>query len=333
MIERTMTAAVFYKLLAIFITAALGWLAGRMRWLGRGTVSSDPARVLSNAAFYIFVPALLFRTTVRLDFATLPWRSVWAYFVPTLALLLAVVAWQGARGAGRRHGAAAPAVRALAASFGNSVQLGIPIAAALFGEAGLAIHIPLVSLHALVLLSVCTGLAELALARTPAAGRSPSSLAGALGATLRNTVIHPVVLPVLAGLLWNATGLGLYAVVDEALLIVGSAAVPICLVLIGLSLAYDGVRGHLRGALGLSLAKLVLLPALVLVTAHWGFGLAGVPLAVLVMMAALPVGSNPLIFAQRYDTLPAEATAAIVFSTLAFVATSAVWLGLLAWIA
>jgi hypothetical protein len=33
---------------------------------------------------------------------------------------------------------------------------------------------------------------------------------------------------------------------------------------------------------------------------------------VLVMMAALPVGSNALIFAQRYETLQAEATAAIV---------------------
>jgi len=327
-----MTAAVFYKLLAIFFTASLGWLAGRMRWLGTGTDSSDPARVLSNAAFYIFVPALLFRTTVRLDFATLPWRSVAAYFVPTLVLLLAVVVWQRARGARQRHGAAAPAVRGLAASFGNSVQLGIPIAAALFGEAGLAIHIPLVSLHALVLLSLSTALAELDLAHMPGPGRPPSSLAATLKATVRNTVIHPVVLPVLAGLLWNASGLGLHAVVDEALVIIGSAAVPICLVLIGLSLAYEGVQGHLRGALGLSLAKLLLLPALVLVTARWGFGLHGVPLSVLVMMAALPVGSNPLIFAQRYATLPAEATAAIVFSTLAFVGTAAGWLALLAWI-
>ena len=303
-----------------------------MRWLGTGTDSSDPARVLSNAAFYIFVPALLFRTTVRLDFATLPWRSVAAYFVPTLALLLAVVVWQRARGARQRHGAAAPAVRGLAASFGNSVQLGIPIAAALFGEAGLAIHIPLVSLHALVLLSLSTALAELDLARMPGEGRPPLSLAATLSATLRNTVIHPVVLPVLAGLVWNATGLGLHAVVDEALVILGSAAVPICLVLIGLSLAYYGVQGHLRGALGLSLAKLLLLPALVLTTARWGFGLHGVPLAVLVMMAALPVGSNPLIFAQRYATLAPEATAAIVFSTLAFVGTSAGWLALLAWL-
>ena len=325
-----MSAAVFYKLLAIFLTVALGWVAGRMRWLGSGTDSSDPARVLSNAAFFIFVPALLFRTTVRLDFATMPWRSVWAYFVPVVALALAVYVWQRARGAAQRHGAAAPAVRALSASFGNSVQLGIPLAAALFGEAGLAIHIPLVSLHALFMLSLTTALAEIDQARAPMPGRPPSSLGATMIATVRNTVIHPVVLPVLAGLAWNATDLGLNAVVDETLALLGSAVVPICLVLIGLSLAYHGVQGHLRGAMGLSLVKLVVQPALVLLVAQWGFGLSGVPLAVVVMMAALPVGSNPLIFAQRYATLPAETTAAIVFSTIAFVATAAAWLALLA---
>ena len=35
----------------------------------------DPARTLSNAAFYIFIPALLFRTTARVDFSTLPWST------------------------------------------------------------------------------------------------------------------------------------------------------------------------------------------------------------------------------------------------------------------
>ena len=43
-------------------------------------------------------------------------------------------------------------------------------------------------------------------------------------------------------------------------------------------------------------------------------------------MAALPVGSNALIFSQRYATLEAEATAAIVFSTLGFVLTASFWL-------
>jgi hypothetical protein len=72
--------------------------------------------------------------------------------------------------------------------------------------------------------------------------------------------------------------------------------------------------------------KLLVLPALVLTVAHWGFRLDGLPLAVVVMMAALPIGSNALIFAQRYRALEGETTAATVFSTLAFAATAPMWL-------
>jgi predicted permease len=322
--------AVLYKLLAIFLTVGLGWVAGRMRWLDNGADARDPARVLGNAAFSIFVPALLFRTTARLDFAALPWRIIAAFFVPAVLMALAVYGWQQWR-ARRALPApaepASPAARMVSASFGNSVQLGIPMAAALFAEPGLAIHIALVSLHALVLLTLPTVLVELDLAR---AQTGPRDIASTLRSTVRNTVVHPVVLPVLAGIAWNLTGLGLHPVVDETLLALGSAVVPVCLVLIGLSLAYYGVRGQWRAALQLSALKLLLLPAAVLVTAHWGFGLAGVPLAVVVLMAALPTGSNALIFAQRYGTGVNEATAAIVVSTLLFVATAPVWLGVLA---
>ena len=50
-----MTAAVFFKLFAIFAVAGLGWIVGKLKWLGPPEM--DPARTLSNAAFYIFVPA------------------------------------------------------------------------------------------------------------------------------------------------------------------------------------------------------------------------------------------------------------------------------------
>jgi len=320
------TAAVLGKLLAVIVTVALGWVAGRLRWLG--DAQSDPARVLGNAAFYIFVPALLFRTTARVDLGALPADLLLAYFVPTLAALLAVYGAQHLRRAGHAQ-PAAPAVRAISVSYGNAVQMGIPMAAAMFGEAGLGIHLMLVSVHGLVLLSVLTALCELDLARAQARQSPGFGLWRTLRSTLRNTVIHPVVLPVLAGLAWNLGGLGLPALVDEVLQLLGTAVVPLCLVLIGLSLAYYGVQGQLRGALVVTLLKLLALPAVVLGVAHWGFGLGGLPLSVLVMMAALPVGSNALIFAQRYRTLQAEATAAIVLSTVGFVFSAPLWLALL----
>ena len=327
-----MSTAVLGKLLAIVLTVVLSWLAGRMRWLGDG--KADPARVLSNAAFYIFVPALLFRTTARVDLEALPWRILLAYFLPTVGLMLAVYVLQHRRRArGEQDAPAAPGVRAITVSFGNTVQVGIPMAAAMFGEAGLGIHLMLVSLHALVLLSVVTALVELDLARAQSRLARGASMLATLATTLRNTVIHPVVLPVLAGLCWNLAGLSLPGIADEVLQLLGSAVVPLCLVLIGLSLAYYGLQGQARGAMRMALLKLLLLPALVLTVAHWGFGLTGLPLSVVVMMAAAPVGSNALIFAQRYDTLQVEATAAIVFSTLGFVLSATLWLAVLAWLA
>lgn len=322
-----MSTPVLLKLLAIFAIVAIGWVVGRLRWLGKGGDGTDPARVLGFAAFYLFVPALLFRTTARIDFGTLPWGTLAAFFVPVMALLLVVYLWQRRWNRKDRLPAAAPSVRAISASFGNTVQIGIPMAAALFGEAGLAVHIAIVSLHSLVLLSVLTALVEMDLARahTRRDGAAPGVLA-TLATTLRNTIVHPVVLPVVAGLAWNLLGLPLPAFADDVLHTLSTGVVPVCLVVIGLSLAYQGVGRAAKSAVVLSAVKLLLLPALVLATAHWVFGLSGLPLAVTVMAAALPIGSNALLFSQRYDTLEPEISAAIMLSTLGFAVTAPLWL-------
>lgn len=321
-----MSALVFVKLFAIFAVVAIGWAVARSGRLGGG----DPSRVLSGAAFYIFVPALLFRTSARTDFARLDPLIVLAFFVPTIVVLVLVYATlRFARGAAAGE-AAAPSVRAITGSFGNAVQIGIPLAAALYGESGLALHVTIVSLHALILLTILTALVELDLAHARRrADPEGGHLLGTLATTAKNTVVHPVVLPVLAGLAWNASGIALPTFADEILATLGQAVVPLCLVLIGVSLAHYGVRGALRGAIVMSLLKLVAQPLAVLAFARGVLGLTGVPLAIVVMMAALPVGSNALIFAQRYETLQAETSTAIVVSTLAFVVSAPLWLTVL----
>ena len=60
----------------------------------------------------------------------------------------------------------------------------------------------------------------------------------------------------LAGLAWNLWRRALPAFADEMLATLGKAVVPLCLVLIGVSLAHYGIRGAVRGAVGLSLVKL-----------------------------------------------------------------------------
>lgn len=326
-----MTLAVLHKLLALFLTVGLGWVAGRAGWLG-GRSDAQGAlagRTVADLAFVLFVPALLFRTMVLQDLSALPWRTLGAFFVPAVLCVLAVYA--GYRRAGRGAGAAqapaeAPATRTVAVCYGNGVQLGIPVSAALYGDAGLALHVTLMSLHGLILMTLMTVLAELDRARRD----TRATLVSAVATAVRQALLHPVVLPLVAGAAWNLTGLGLHPALDEVLAGLGRAVVPTCLLLIGLNLAQYGLKGGLRGAVLTSVLKLLLMPALVLAVAYLGFGLRGMPLGVVVMMAALPTGSNALLFAHRYGLLQAEATAAIVASTVAFVVTASVWLAVLA---
>lgn len=327
-----MTAVLVLKLFAIFVTIGIGWVAGRSKPFGGG----EAARILSNATFYIFAPALLFRATARVDFATMPWSALAAFFVPVVAWLLVMYVLQrraAARVASAHDAALAarPSVRTITGSFGNNVQLGIPMATALFGEAGLQLHLSVVSLHGLILLTTLTVLVERDLAHAAArASGQRLALGRTIAMTARNTVIHPVVMPVLAGLTWNLAGLPLPGPVDEVLVMLGTAVVPLCLVAIGLSLSHYGLQGMARPAAGLSVAKLLVQPALVLLVGAGLFGLRGMPLAVIVLAAAMPTGSNALLFAQRYRSEEAVATAAIVISTLAFALSAPLWLSVLA---
>ncbi len=320
-----MIADLYARLAAIMLTIVLGALLTRLPVLGRSSdgqryVTPEPAHVLAQLATYVLIPVLLFRTLARMDLAHLPWQVAQAYFVPVLGCALLVFALQRVRKGD--DGAAAPATRASAAVYGNAVQLGIPLSTAMFGEAGLAIHIALVSLHGVVVMTTLTLLAEFDLSRA----ERQRGLWRTLRNMLRSALVHPVVLPVLLGLGWNLAGLGLPAVVDQVLASLGVAAVPLCLLLIGMNLAHYGIRGHWRQALPQVLFKLLLLPLAVLLVARFAFGLQGLALQVAVMMAALPIGSNALIFAQRYRLLQAEATTGIVLSTIAFTATAPLWL-------
>jgi malonate transporter len=329
------------RLLAIFIVVAGAWMVGRLRWLGAapdpdhprvagtggGVGVHDPARVLANSAFYIFIPALLCLTTARLDMATLPWHTLLAYFVPVQVLLFGLYGWHRSRQ--RQRGEAPPAlptVRTITSIFGNTAQVGIPIVTALYGAQGLEIHVTVMGLHGLTLLSTLTVLVELDLARARARDARAPSIAAMAFTTLRNTIVHPVVLPLLVGWLWNLSGLPIPGVLEDVLELLSLGVVPVSLVVIGLSLAYYGLAPRLAPSMAFVLIKLLIQPAFVLLVAHWGFGLTGLPLSIVVLMGALPVGANALIFAQRYHTHEAESATAIVISTFAYAVTLPMWL-------
>jgi predicted permease len=294
---------VIASLTPVFLLIALGVLAGRLNWIRESAV-----RDLSNLVFFLLIPALLFRTMSAVHVEALDLRPLAAYFPAALLLLFVMITWRGFN--------RASIVMALGGVFSNLVMIGITLVELAYGKDALVTLLTLVSVHALILLTVGSVLLELAVAREAreGGGRVPHVLETAWTA-FKGALIHPIPLPILSGLLFAQTGWQLPVVLDRPLQLLGSAFGPMALVLVGVTLARTPLSGHLRQALWITWSKNLLMPLMVGLSA-WAWGITGLPLTVMVVAAALPMGANMFLFAQRYEVAQGLTTAAMGLSTL-----------------
>ena len=123
-----------------------------------------------------------------------------------------------------------------------------------------------------MLLTTGTVLVEADLARSrrrqPVEGHTARR---ALATTVRRTLIHPVVLPVLLGLGYHATGWAIPGPADDILATLAQAVVPVSLVTIGLTLHQYGFARAAGQAVVLTLGKLLVRPttAFLVTAALW----------------------------------------------------------------
>lgn len=272
---------------------------------------AEAIKDLGRLVFMVLTPALLFHTMRSVRVEQLDFKPVAAYFTAAVGMFAVMLAW------GRFTPRAA--VLALAATFSNTVAIGIPLIGLAYGAAGMLTLLTIISLHALVLLTLATVALELAAARqTAQGGVSPTAKTSwrrpVLDA-LRNGILHPVPLPILLGLLFAQTGLDIPAALDRPLELLGMAMGPMSLLLVGATLASARIGHELKGALGLAVLKNLLLPALVAILGV-AMGLHGLPLTVMVVTASLPIGANVFMFSQRYDVAEELVTASVAVSAV-----------------
>jgi len=310
-----MQSIVLSSLLPVIILIAIGFIACRAGWM-----RAESTKDLASLVFMVLTPALLFRTMSTVHVERLDFKPVAAYFAGVIGLFLVMLAW--------RRATQRATVLALAATFSNTVAIGVPLIGLAYGEAGMVTLFTIISLHALILLTLATIALELAVARQAAhASSAPNTRAAwrrPVLEALRNGIFHPVPLPILLGLLFAQTGLVIPTVLDRPLQLLGNAMGPMSLVLVGVTLANARIGRQLRGAMGLSLLKNLVLPALVALIGI-AMGLHGLPLTILVVTASLPIGANVFMFSQRYQVAQELVTASVAVSTgLAIVTVSVV---------
>jgi malonate transporter and related proteins len=280
---------------------------GASAWAGKRVLTPDSIKALSALTFSLLMPALLFRSTLNFQFDPQYAKALAGYYAPSLALWALVTFYLVRR---KKSPLAHAATTGVASSFSNTVQLGIPLTTLAFGQAGLSLLLALIALHALAIITVASVVVEMGIAR-----KSAQSIWASIAQTIKAAIVHPVILPILAGLAGSYAGLSLPVWLDTALKYLADAAGPLCLVLLGAQLAHISFGKTFKPAVQIACIKLLIHPLMV-GASLWLIGVRGLPWAVFTTVAALPVGTNAFLFAQRYETDVDTITAAIGVSTL-----------------
>ena len=145
----------------------------------------------------------------------------------------------------------------------------------------------------------------------------------AVGKTLRRLARNPLILSILAGL---ALGLGkaeLPRFFQQILRYLSSAVAPLALFSLGAFL-YGRAYKAIPKALGLSLLRLAILPALTLGFA-WILGLSSLETTILVIMNGTPLAVNMIVLSQRYGFYVEEMASLTLISSLGALLTLSLW--------
>jgi len=281
----------------VALVALIGFLWVRLGYEYR-------VRFVTQLAMSVAMPCLIFVTLMRTELSASALTAVSAGAVAAYALVIAgtYLATLALRLDRRTY--LAPMI------FGNTGNLGLPLAFFAFGPDGLGIAVVVFAIMAVINFTFGIWL-----------------VSG--GSSLRLLVREPILAAALLGGAFMLLGWETPPVLTRTLDLIGQMAIPLMLLTLGVAVAGLHTSNALRAIL-LSLLKLAICTAAGLLAA-WGAGLTGAAQAILVLQVATPVAVTSFMIAEKYGANSQAVAGLVVMSTLlsvlALPAILAVFLG------
>lgn len=289
--------------LPVFLLVAAGfWLEKRF---------APDIQTLSNSSLYLFTPALTFSALVKSDVDLSLAADITLFMVVYTLLLLAL-----AFGLGRLARFDFDKRRALAMStvMMNCGNFGLPLVYFAYGNAGLGSSVLVFVIFTIPLSTLGIMLAQ----------QEGTDWRGSIINTLKIPIFHAVLL----ALLVKGLQLQLPPLLLRPVDLLGQAAIPVMLVLLGVQLAQTRISNEI-GYLSLaSLIRLLLAPLLAF-GLTLGLGIGGMSQKVLILQTSTPAAVLPLLYSLRYGTRPDLVATGVVVTTLLSASTLTLLLYLL----
>ncbi|PRA10627.1 hypothetical protein CQ010_12880 [Arthrobacter sp. MYb211] len=264
---------------------------------------------LTPLIFYITNPALMFTLLASTDL-----HAVIGVFTP-IALITAVLT-------GALYALVAklvfktPAHRlpaaAMSTSYVNAGNIGVPLALYAVGSTNPVVSVLIAQLLIIAPVYLCM-FAMVSRARRGDTGNMP------LAKTILKSIANPVTIATLLGAVFSFFGLRLPEVIHAPVQMLGDASIPLLLMAFGMALYGQRPLSDkdLRGEIYLATAfKVLFMPVFAWLVARFVFGLAGIELLGVVIMAALPTAQNVLLFSQQFKLPVAVPREVVLTSTL-----------------
>lgn len=298
------------SLFPVFAVIVFGYVAKHYKFL---TGEFWPG--CEKLAYFVLLPLILFT-----NISTAPYHDLGSYLSMISASIISVViviVWLFA--AKFILGIKNPDFTSImqGSVYANAAYIGIPSAFALFGKDGLntyslllAAIVPFVNAVTIIILGIY------------------SHEQGNLFKTiLKRLGLHPVIMACVFGFLINYFGISLPKPIFATLDMLGKAAVPVGLMIVGGALdikALKGSWGHLNAA---SFVKLAVMPLVAIILAKW-MGVSGLNANILVLYSTLPTAAATYILARRMKgNAPLMAGIIALQTALAFI-TMALFMGI-----
>ena len=209
-----------------------------------------------------------------------------------------------------------------AATFTNTVLVGLPIMTRAYGDAALPITLSIIGLHGAILLTLAMITMELV-------RRDGASLGKTLLVATRRVASNPLIWGIAAGLIGSTLELQFIEPAEAFFSMMSSAVVPAALFGIGGALNEFKLSENWKQALVASLIKLILHPAIAYVLMIW---VLRVPMDIArygILLSAMPAGINIYVFATFYDRGTSVAANTILIGTVLSALTITSWLFIL----
>ena len=282
-------------LIPIVLMAGAGFLLRRK-------IDLEP-RSINRIVYFVLSPCLVYTSIITLEFdPDITGRSI--LFAALNMLILGGAAYWLTRRWGYVGGLSSAFV--ITTILLNNGNYGLPLNLFAFGETGFAYALVLFMFNAMVGGAISIYLAI--------RGHDNGL------AALKRTMVQPIILAMILGVISRSTHIApsgsLFNMIDMA----GKAAIPVFLLVLGMSLAQTDIRANLKPVLQLTTLRMLISPLVALALASL-VGLSGVAYSVAIMQASMPTAVNSIVITSEFDAAPDFTASAVLMTTLASLIT------------